>query len=279
MKRGSKKSSTRPATPRKSPSKLGTAYPPPNPAKYAGLAGPPERGITPKVHRSAVALMSQEVVKKEYLERTPQVKPLKGSKWWQKLIPVKIKIDGIKRQIYHEGLEPEGVERLIELGYDPIDVRNLPTDTVDSEKSQVFALLQGISEGTIEGTQTRVKSLEVRARALGMLDHRRVTLNAHIGVTSDTLEKLLDFGPSRFLLRDTTVQKIRDAEMASIIPGLQFGIKNLLKKDPQSALRDEKIEAQREVLKHKRKRRLKESRESREAKDGDEVHTGENKHS
>jgi hypothetical protein len=85
----------------------------------------------------------------------------------------------------------------------------------------VLAWLQGASEGTIILDPERRKALELEARVYGLLVSRSVTLDMK-KMGDETIEKLLDFGPSSRLLKDTTTQRLLTAEKAGLDPGTKL---------------------------------------------------------
>lgn len=117
---------------------------------------------------------------------------------------------------------PEGVaEGLAEKGYETIDVRSLPRESHKEHMVAIEAWLRGMNEGTIPSDEERRKGLELEAKIHGMLVNRSVKVEAKTEIDQETLEVLLDFGPNKHVLQNTTIQRIEHARKAALIPGIK----------------------------------------------------------
>lgn len=112
------------------------------------------------------------------------------------------KIQGVRR-VYFDVLDPTNKGLLEQRGYAPILLFELPRDDDDQHKEYLYALAQGMSEGTIPADRQRIAACELEMRARKMLTAKEVKRSKKEGVLET--EKLLDaFGGSRHAHKETT---------------------------------------------------------------------------
>ena len=84
---------------------------------------------------------------------------------------------------------------LVELGWEPIDVRLLETSTDAQRQVAIMAWLEGVRLGSIEASNTAAKYVELEMRACGLHSGGSETKVAEL--PSEDLDVLLDFGKVR----------------------------------------------------------------------------------
>jgi hypothetical protein len=105
-------------------------------------------------------------------------------------------------------------------GYIPVDVRAMPRGTPQEHAEAIEAWLQGMSEGTIPPDMERRRTLELEAKAHGLLLNRSTQVKVEAKLDGATLEDLLQVGRTRFVnQRAITDERLLAAKRASVIPG------------------------------------------------------------
>ena len=75
-----------------------------------------------------------------------------------------------------------------------------------------------MSEGTIRLDPERRRVLELEAKAAGLLAQQSMRVNVSAELSAKTLDELLAFGPSKYTLRATTLQRMEAASSAATNP-------------------------------------------------------------
>ena len=96
------------------------------------------------------------------------------------------------KKIYVTGLSEEEYRTLLSRGYQAVDVRTLPRESLEETQEAIESWFQGISEGTIRVTQPQMRALENEAKIHGLMINRIIL---GVGVVT-----LLVFGGFLFLL-------------------------------------------------------------------------------
>jgi hypothetical protein len=118
-----------------------------------------------------------------------------------------------------ESVPAEDLVTLSKRGYELIDVRHLPRNTPEQNRRAIQAWLQGMAEGTIERDEEVRKTLELSAKMDGLLIQRSMRVNVDASLSSETLDALLSFAPSRHTLIETSAEKLEAARVSSTLPG------------------------------------------------------------
>lgn len=117
--------------------------------------------------------------------------------------------------------EPMLLEELEQKGYEVLDVRALPRTNTQEIQYAIAAWLQGMVEGTIAPDEERRKTLELEARLHGLLVQQTSRTETSISLDSQTIDKLLDFGPSKHTMHSVSMKQIEHAKLEAITPGLE----------------------------------------------------------
>lgn len=106
-------------------------------------------------------------------------------------------------------------------GYDVVDVLQLPRTNDGEHHYAIEAWLQGMSEGSIPMDREKRLSLELEARARGLLVNRSMKVDVAVKVSEKSLEELLS-GPraGRFTLNGASARQIERAARAAVTPGV-----------------------------------------------------------
>lgn len=145
-------------------------------------------------------------------------------RFWQDLPPAPA-----GKTLYLMNESKEVAALLKKKGYTVVDPRTLPRETDSENQTAVLAWLQGSTEGTLTLNNTQLKSLQIEAKAAGLLDGKMrssmgINVNLNVEDTNDLVE-LLGWKESRHTLKNSTVQQIESAAKLSVIPGK--GVKKL----------------------------------------------------
>lgn len=124
------------------------------------------------------------------------------------------------RELFVSGITKENRALLKEKGYRVIDVCSLPRTNDSEHQYAIEAWLQGMSEGSIPMDKERRLSLELEARARGLLVHRTMKVDVSIKANQKTIEELLKPRSARLTLNRASVDKINHAVEAALIPGM-----------------------------------------------------------
>lgn len=89
-------------------------------------------------------------------------------------------------------LDSEDSKSLEDKGWEVVDVRLLPCDSDVDRQTAVKATLTGSRMGTIELTKLELDTLELEARACGMVGNKVAAEKPVSSVTKDALELILD---------------------------------------------------------------------------------------
>lgn len=116
------------------------------------------------------------------------------------------------RVIYVRGIDQPTHKELIQKNYRPVDLMTLPRGSGDEEVKYLFAKLQAYDEGTIPFTEEDRKVLELALRANGCLNPKSMRLNINANIDDKTVDKLLNWGPSRHTLRGSST--VQDAQFS-----------------------------------------------------------------
>lgn len=125
------------------------------------------------------------------------------------------------RRLYVCGLAPDVAMQLQAKGYEPVDVLSMPRDTAPEHQEALEAWMQGMVEGSILPDEERRKAIELEMRERGFLVHRTLRVDARLKLDKASVEELLNFGESRFTMNRATKEKIVEAKMAAMEPGVK----------------------------------------------------------
>lgn len=107
-----------------------------------------------------------------------------------------------KRRVFFELLSESDAEELASRGYDPVVLMSLPRETERDHQNYLFALLQGMTEGTVPFNKQRLDAaeLELKARKMFLADY------APVGeATAPTdIEAVWNWEPSRHTIQGNT---------------------------------------------------------------------------
>lgn len=109
------------------------------------------------------------------------------------------------RTLYVRGLERDEEALLRTKGYNPVDVLSLPRNTDSDNRHAIMCWITGMAEGSICMDAERRKTLELEARAYGMLINRSMRLEAKGQLEPETIEELLNLGRSTHTLQSSTL--------------------------------------------------------------------------
>jgi hypothetical protein len=88
---------------------------------------------------------------------------------WDSFPDVNTKKPGARRPLFiNTFLSPTQIEALERKGWQIIDVRTLPDDTLEQRASNVLSFLSGVRFGSIVATQTMFKFIELESRITGL---------------------------------------------------------------------------------------------------------------
>jgi hypothetical protein len=90
-------------------------------------------------------------------------------------------------------LDPESDEHLRALGWDPVDTRLLPSNTIEERSDAILAWLEGVRLGTITPQQNTGKLVELEMRACGLHTGKRAAEKPPEEI-DDNMDDLLNFG-------------------------------------------------------------------------------------
>lgn len=99
-----------------------------------------------------------------------------------------------RRLPVEESLPKEVDRALRRAGWDPVDVRTLPSESDHDRSETVKSVLEGIRLGTIECNAARLKFLELEAKICGLLANKGPA-REESSINAEDLQKVLDFGP------------------------------------------------------------------------------------
>lgn len=125
--------------------------------------------------------------------------------------------DDDPRRLYVANSTKAERQELINKRYIPVDVTCLPRTTDDEHRLALEGWLQGMVEGSIPNDPERRKTIELELRERGLLVNRTMKLEARIS-DQETIEKLLQFGESRYTLNRASRTKLVAAREASLGP-------------------------------------------------------------
>jgi hypothetical protein len=111
---------------------------------------------------------------------------------------------GRRRRVYVDGLGPAAHEGLARRGYEAIELMSMPRTTEADQLAYLRAKLQAFEERTVEASEEDRKRLELEARAWGMLGTRQRRVNVNVEASSEDIDKLLDWDPTRHTLSGNT---------------------------------------------------------------------------
>ena len=116
------------------------------------------------------------------------------------------------RKLYFDALDVGSIIKLESLGYAPRIIASMPTTTPEERRIQLSGVLQGLSDGTIEGNTQRLKGVELALKTLGMLTDTHKEDSAPVRspeTTRELIDALKGFGGST--LRKATTNVNRDS--------------------------------------------------------------------
>ena len=102
--------------------------------------------------------------------------------------------------------------------YNVVDVLSLPRSNNNEHQYAVEGWLQGMSEGSIPRDKEKRLSLELEARARGLLVHRSMKIDVQVKAGPKTLEDLLASRDTRFTLNRASPESIDRAVLAAVTP-------------------------------------------------------------
>ena len=91
------------------------------------------------------------------------------------------------------GIRAEDRAILRDLGWVPVDVRLLPSETVGQRVKAIFTTLEGARLGTITLSQSQLRALELEMKAVGLGDNKPVKED-EVQLSKATVDELLCFG-------------------------------------------------------------------------------------
>ena len=127
---------------------------------------------------------------------------------------------GQQRTVFVAGLPSSVASVFQEKGYLPVDVRTLPRNNPGDNDLAIRAWLQGMEEGTIQPSSEKRRTLELDAKANGLLIQRSLRIEAKVKAEGASLEAILErlAAPGRTLM-PVSARQLKEAERAALIPG------------------------------------------------------------
>jgi hypothetical protein len=128
------------------------------------------------------------------------------------------RIETTPRKVFFDELCDADASELTYRGYDAVRIMSLPRDSVADHQNYLFALLQGMSEGTIVVNKHRIEAAELEMRVRKMLNKDSSLLTTTAAVSGD-LDSVWDWTPSRNTLQgnSTVVDPRRIDEMGKML--------------------------------------------------------------
>jgi len=111
---------------------------------------------------------------------------------------------GRRRRIYVDGINEQAHAALAARGYEAIELMSMPRTTEADQLAYLRAKLQAFEERTVQASEEDRKRLELEARAWGMMGSRQRRVNVNVEATSEDIDKLLDWDPTRHTLAGNT---------------------------------------------------------------------------
>ncbi len=125
------------------------------------------------------------------------------------------------RPVYFDNLSDHDRQALIDRGYSPRCLLELPRGTPAEETEYLLAKAQAVEEGTAYANKLTAQILELEMKANKLLNDRtpNVRVNLNVG-KQDVRELLASWGSSRHTLRgNTTIQEAQQKAGASTKKG------------------------------------------------------------
>lgn len=117
-----------------------------------------------------------------------------------------------KRRIYVRQCEQKVVRLMKAKRYDPVDVMTLPRSSNTEHVAYLYALMQGMEEGTIFGCAEDRAWVKLELQAFGKLSPGKEGLPEEAPVDNRGIEALFDWQQSRHTLRDnSTVSGVNES--------------------------------------------------------------------
>lgn len=103
------------------------------------------------------------------------------------------------KALYHSLLLPqEAINLLKSKGWDPTDVRLMPSDSDSERRLRVRAYLEGLINGTIEVTSPKMYDfIELEAKSCGDVGNKQASIDPKSSLKSEEVTDLLNIGSKR----------------------------------------------------------------------------------
>lgn len=130
---------------------------------------------------------------------------------------------GVSRNIYvDQAISSTTRATLKTRGYDVVNLKTMARDEPIDFRTYILAYSQAMLDGTVEVDDDKRKILELEAKMNGLLVQKTMNLNFNAKSDADIKDLLNSIGQSRYLIKNTTVEKVEQAKRASLIPGEKF---------------------------------------------------------
>lgn len=106
-------------------------------------------------------------------------------------------------------LELEDEKNLLEKGWEPIDVRTLPSKTDKQKADTIKAWLEGVRQGSIQPEKDIIKLIELEAKAYGLVGTKTITERDEPTTTDEVVDDLLDTFASKRVVKTSNKQRPR----------------------------------------------------------------------
>lgn len=107
-------------------------------------------------------------------------------------------------------------------GYDVVNLRSLPRESPTEYREWILGYTQAMLDGTIKLNDNARRTLELEAKICGLLINKNMNVNVNATANMDVKDLLNSIGGSRYLIKNTSLEKQKQAEKASLVPGEKF---------------------------------------------------------
>ena len=135
-----------------------------------------------------------------------------------------VPVEARPRKIIFDHLPPQDVGELERRGYRVLILRTMPRETPTDSIQWLLALLQGVTDGTVELSKARAEATFLDMKARGLFNRGDATINLKVQAVGEDVKSILSWGESRHTLDGNTT--ITDPKQIEELARRALGVTN-----------------------------------------------------